>query len=153
MKLKSRLLILTLFICELSVASVKFYSINTLYGISLRETSSLCSDRNGFIWGSTKTGIIRLTTDGYRLYQLPYHTTDYNTTKLIYHDSGLIAYTNNGQLFRYNRIYDRFDFIFDLRKDNKIATITKLLVDKNGGFWIATTVGLFKWHTVSDKTL
>jgi signal transduction histidine kinase/ligand-binding sensor domain-containing protein/DNA-binding NarL/FixJ family response regulator len=145
MKLKSRLLILTLFICELSVASVKFYSINTLYGISLRETSSLCSDRNGFIWGSTKTGIIRLTTDGYRLYQLPYHTTDYNTTKLIYHDSGLIAYTNNGQLFRYNRIYDRFDFIFDLRKDNKIATITKLLVDKNGGFWIATTVGLFKY--------
>ncbi|HLP05716.1 MAG TPA: two-component regulator propeller domain-containing protein [Paludibacter sp.] len=125
---------------------MKFYSINSLYGISLRETSSLCSDKDGFIWGSSKTGIIRLTNDDYRLYQLPCKTTDYNTTKLIYHKTGLIAYTNNGQLFRYNRIYDRFDFIADLRKSANLLSINNLLVDKKGAFWISTTVGLYKFH-------
>jgi signal transduction histidine kinase/CheY-like chemotaxis protein/ligand-binding sensor domain-containing protein len=145
MKLKSQLSLLILLFCELSAANVKFYSINALYGISLRETSSLCSDKNGFIWGSTKTGIIRLTNDSYHLYELPYSTSDYYTTKLLYHDSELIAYTNNGQVFKYDRVYDRFNFVFDLRKSVPMASITSLRIDKNKVFWIATSAGLYKY--------
>src|SRR5665647_2078927 len=44
---------------SLNVLAVKFYSINSLYGISMRETNSVCKDDNGFIWASSKTGILR----------------------------------------------------------------------------------------------
>jgi signal transduction histidine kinase/CheY-like chemotaxis protein/ligand-binding sensor domain-containing protein len=145
MKIKSLLVLVALCICELSAADVKFYSINSIYGISLRETSSLCRDNNGFIWAASKTGIVRLTNDNYRLYQLPFKSSNFNIIKLIYHPTGLIAYTNNGQLFRYNRIYDRFDFIADLRKTEKQISINNLLINKDGTFWIATTAGLYKY--------
>jgi len=34
---------------------LKFHSINSLYGISVRATNSVCKDDNGFIWASSKT--------------------------------------------------------------------------------------------------
>ena len=52
----------------------KFYSVNSLYGISMRELNSVCEDDNGFIWASSKVGILRLTKDSYRIYQLTYKT-------------------------------------------------------------------------------
>lgn len=147
MKLKLLIVLIILPVCALFASNAKFYSINTMYGISLRETSSLCSDNNGFIWASSKTGIIRLTSDDYRLYQIPSRTTDYNVIKLIFHKLGIVAYTNNGQLFRYNHIYDRFDFIVDLRRLSKVGylSINGLLIDDSGVYWIATTVGLYKY--------
>jgi signal transduction histidine kinase/ligand-binding sensor domain-containing protein/DNA-binding NarL/FixJ family response regulator len=145
MKIKSLFLLIALSICQMSEAGAKFYSINSLYGIPLRETSSLCRDKDGFLWATSKTGIIRLTNDDYRFYQLPYKSTNYNITRLIYHPTGLIAYTNNGQLFRYNRIYDRFDFIDDLRLNENSLSIFNLLIDKNGAFWIATSLGLYRY--------
>jgi hypothetical protein len=50
----------------------KFYNINELFGITMRQANSVCKDDNGFIWASTKSGVIRLTGDDYRVYQLPF---------------------------------------------------------------------------------
>ena len=83
----------------LNVTAVKFYSVNTLLGISYRVTASICKDDNGFIWASSKTGILRLTDDDYRIYHLQYETAGAIFVKLIYEHSRLIAYTNNGQIF------------------------------------------------------
>ena len=41
---------------SLNVLAVKFYSVNALFGISMRETNSVCKDDNGFVWASSKTG-------------------------------------------------------------------------------------------------
>ena len=93
---------------------VKFHSINAKYGISMRDANSVCKDNYGFIWASSKTGILRLTEDDCHIYNLPYETAAIITVKLIYQDSKLIAYTNNGQIFSYNSVYDRFNLLLNL---------------------------------------
>lgn len=135
----------------LDVLAVKFYSVNSLFGTSMRVTNSVCKDDNGFIWASSKTGILRLTNDDYRIYQLPYETEGVLTVRLIYENSRLTAYSNNGQVFIYNPIYDRFDLLFNLNKllDNKYFDVFSLLVDNYNDYWIALNTGLYKYH--ADK--
>ena len=128
-------------------ADTKFYHINTIHGISMREISSVCKDTSGFIWASSKTGILRLTEDGYRTYQLPYKTADITSLKLVYKHTRLVAYTNNGQIFLYNELYDRFDFLTDLRtlSKNRHIAISNIEIDNTGDFWIAASDGLYKY--------
>jgi signal transduction histidine kinase/DNA-binding response OmpR family regulator/ligand-binding sensor domain-containing protein len=125
-----------------------FCSVNALYGTSMRETTSVCKDRNGFVWASSHTGILRLTEDDYRIYTLPYETTNVLFVKLAYDHSRLLAYTNNGQLFRYNALYDRFDFLLNLSKllNNRHLYVQNLFIDDDGSFWIATSTGCYKFN-------
>ena len=134
---------------SLNVLAVKFYSINSLFGISSRVTNSICKDDNGFIWASSKTGILRLTDNDYRIYQLPYKTAGAIVVKLIYEHSKLIAYTNNGQIFLYNPVYDRFDLVVNLGKNfsNDQFDVYALLIDDSGDFWIALNDGLYKYNS------
>jgi ligand-binding sensor domain-containing protein len=144
---------------SLNVLAVKFYSINSLFGISTRVTNSICKDDNGFIWASSKTGILRLTEDDYRIYHLPYETEGALLVKLIYENSRLTAYTNNGQIFLYNPVYDRFDLVVDIGKTLNIEhfDVYTLLADHSGDYWIALSTGLYKFHsgklTSIDETL
>ena len=134
---------------SLNTWALKFYSINTLFGISTRVTASICKDEDGFIWASSKTGILRLTDTDYRIYQLPYESSGAIFVKLIYGSSGLIAYTNNGQIFSYNTIYDRFDLLINLHKtiNNDKFDVYNLLIDDSGDFWIALNNGVYKYHS------
>lgn len=151
MKIRFILIALTVFFFTIKVGSspVKFYSINQMFGISMRETNSICEDINGFIWSSSKTGVLRLTNDDYRIYHLPYETADVISVKLAYENSKLFAYTNNGQIFSFNPVYDRFDMVANLGKilDNKYLSIDNLLIDDAGVFWIASSAGLLKFQT------
>ncbi len=150
MKIKYRLFAILFFHLALSlnVLAVKFYSINSLFGISNRVTASICKDDNGFIWASSKTGILRLADTDCRFYQLPYETAGAIFVKLIYEHSELIAYTNNGQVFSYNSVYDRFDLMIDLRKtiNNDKFDVYNFLIDRSGDYWIAINNGLYKYH-------
>jgi signal transduction histidine kinase/CheY-like chemotaxis protein/ligand-binding sensor domain-containing protein len=134
---------------SLDVLAVKFYSINSLFGISSRVTNSICKDDNGFIWASSKTGILRLTETDYRIYQLPYETAGAIVVKLIYEHSELIAYTNNGQIYSYDPVYDRFDLIVNLSKtfSNDQFDVYALLIDNSGDYWIALNIGLYKYSS------
>jgi len=136
-------------IFSLNVLAIKFYSINSLFGISSRVTNSICEDDNGFIWASSKTGILRLTDTDYRIYQLPYETAGAIIVKLIYEHSSLIAYTNNGQIFLYNSVFDRFELLIDLYKtiNNEKFDVYNLLIDPFGDYWIALNNGLYKYHS------
>ena len=49
-----------------------FNNINELSGISMREITAVVRDDDGFIWAASRTGILRVTADDYRLYELPY---------------------------------------------------------------------------------
>lgn len=142
-------ILILLFTFSMNVWAVKFYSVNSLFGISTRVTASICKDENGFIWASSKTGILRLADKDYRIYQLPYESSGAIFVKLVYGSSRLFAYTNNGQIFSYNSIYDRFDLLINLRKtinDDKFD-VYNLLIDDSGDFWIALNNGLYKYHS------
>lgn len=127
-----------------SWANINFYNINDIFGISIRETSSACMDDYGFVWVSSKTGILRLTEDDYRLYQLPFDTPDVITVKLIYQSSELLAYTNNGQIFKYDVIQDEFVLIANLTKQINFhfLTVHVMVTDGLGSLWLATNRGL-----------
>lgn len=141
-------LILIMFALSLNANPVKYYSINSLFGISMRVTNSICKDDNGFIWASSKTGILRLTDDDYRIYQLPNETEGVLMVWLIYGNSVLTAYTNNGQVFQYNSVKDRFELKFNLNEllDVKDLDVFSLVADSKNDYWIALNVGLYKFH-------
>lgn len=137
-------------------SDVKFYNINAMYGISMREVASVCKDGSGFIWASSKTGILRITDSDYRIYQLPYKTANILNVRLAYDNSLLIAYTNNGQLFRYDELYDRFDLFVDLREslENAYLSIGDVIIDDENALWISTSSGLCRYKEgVAEKVL
>ena len=105
----------------------------------MREPASVCKDNKGFIWTSSKTQILRLAGDDYHIYQLPYENKDIITVKLVYSNSGLFAYTNNGQIFRYNAINDQFDLLVSLTKlpNKRYISVKNMLIDNLGCCWIA----------------
>lgn len=140
------LVVISLFF-SVSWANINFYNINEIYGISIRETASVCMDDYGFIWVSSKTGIIRLTEDDYRLYQLPFDTPDVITVKLVYQNAELIAYTNNGQIFKYDIIQDEFVLVTNLGKqiNSQFLTVSVMVIDDSGYFWLATNRGLIQY--------
>ncbi len=146
-----RLSICIIFCITISVKTyaAKFYSVNSLYGISMRETNYVCKDDNGFVWASSKTGILRLTKDNYHVYRLPYEMTDVIRVRMNYRNSKLYAYTNNGQVFYYNPVLDKFELILSLRRqlhDNDVI-IFDMLIDDKGSCWIATSLGLYKFQS------
>ncbi len=115
----------------------------------MRETNSVCNDDNGFVWASSKTGILRLSGDNYRIYRLPYESADVIRVRLIYKNHKLFAYTNNGQVFYYNMVLDQFELILNLRNqlDDTNIILFDILIDDKGICWIATTLGLYKYQT------
>lgn len=129
-------------------SNVKFYDINTIHGITMREVASVCKDRNGFIWASSKSGILRLTDNSCHTYQLPYETPNIIYTKLLYDNDSLLAFTNNGQIFLYNAVYDRFDLLVDIRKplNDTHLVLNRIAIDSDGSILIAASSGLYKYQ-------
>jgi signal transduction histidine kinase/DNA-binding response OmpR family regulator/ligand-binding sensor domain-containing protein len=125
-----------------------------MYGISMRETESICKDDNGFIWASSKTGILRLAGDYSHVYQLSYQSTDIVTVKLVYEEGVLLAYTNNGQVFQYNTLYDRFDILSYAGRmlEQRHLYVHTLFIDHQGDLWISSTHGLYR-HRNGEWTL
>ncbi|MBN1927752.1 MAG: response regulator [Prolixibacteraceae bacterium] len=142
------IIVLFLFLAT-NASNVKFYNINNMYGISMREANSVCKDDNGFIWVSSKTGILRLTEDNYKLYNLPYETANIISVKIVYSNPYLVAYTNNGQVFTYNPIYDRFDFTVNLSREfhsNFLSVNSFIINSTDGAYWIGSSTGLIKFQ-------
>ncbi|MDA3930961.1 MAG: response regulator [Prolixibacteraceae bacterium] len=121
-----------------------------MYGISMRETNSVVKDDNGFVWVSSKTGILRLTEESYRTYHLPYSSANIISVKLSYFANKLIAFSNNGQIFLYNDIYDQFELLISLNEElnsNYLSVSSLIYSKKNEAFWFATSNGLYKYQS------
>ncbi|HKK63792.1 MAG TPA: two-component regulator propeller domain-containing protein, partial [Bacteroidales bacterium] len=143
------ILIFLLVFIQAGASNVKFFNVNEVYGVSMREASSVCEDSDGFIWGASKMGIIRLSgDDNYKIYQLPLETANILSINLVYTDTLFLAYTNNGQIFSYNRIFDSFELIVNISKvlNNNHITISNIVVEPDSGtLWIASSFGLYKY--------
>lgn len=132
-----------------------FYNLNDMFDISLRETTSVITDRHGFVWVSSKTGVLRATDDSYRRYEMPYTTPDVFTLKLVASPNELYAYTNNGQIFIYDEVSDRFKLVLDVRDelDIRFLTVSNMVVDANGTMCLATSRGLIKYNPIDRSIL
>jgi len=134
-------------ISETKAYDARFYSINDLHGISVREAGSVCEDDYGFIWASTKTGILRLTEDNFRFYQLPLETANILTVRLVYKKGILLAFTNNGQIFRYNPITDGFKMLVNMGSvlRTPYLNLNRVLIEDEKKIWISSSWGLFSY--------
>ena len=128
--------------------TIQFYNLNEEYGISIRETNQVCEDNDGFIWISSKIGILRYSRDDIRTYQVPYDSEDIIAVRMEYTNGKLYAYTNNGQIFVYNPIQDAFEIITNIAKqlEDPHVSVNKMLVDPDETFWEATTFGLMRFN-------
>lgn len=146
-----RLLFVLALICLsaiiVKVSAARFYNINDIYGISLRETFSVCKDGNGFVWAAAKTSVVRMTDSDCRVYHLPLNSYDITTCGICYRYGHLACYTNNGMFFLYDESLDRFKLLFDMRKllHNASVYVNNVEIDGNGSLWIASFNGLFRF--------
>ncbi|MCF8357878.1 MAG: response regulator [Prolixibacteraceae bacterium] len=131
----------------------RFHNINKLYGISMRQASSVCKDHNNFAWVSTKLGILRLTSDNSHVYQLPYESPNVHNIELIYTDSVLWAISNNGQLFKYDQVLDKFLLEYNLDKNlnNRHLSVYSTIFQNSDTCWLATSDGLFLYSSNSKN--
>ncbi len=137
---------------HITVANVDFYSINSLYNVSMRQTASVCKDDDGFIWTASKTGVMRISDRNVKLYHLPYNSANVLFVKLTFCHNKLLAFSNNGQLFEYNKVYDKFNLVTDLREllANQFIVVNKIIGVENNEFLIASTSGL---HRMSGEKI
>lgn len=144
--MKRILILFFLAVTSLAISQSKFYNINEIHGISLRETYSICKDDNGFIWASAKTGIIRITENDYRIYQLPLEATNVHTIKLEYYNSTLIAFTNNGQFFVYDKLFDCFTLMINMIDvlENHFISVNSVVFENTNSIWVSTSFGLYR---------
>ena len=116
--MKNSLLLFLIFFllrpCNAISRDFTFSNINESFGISMREITAAVRDDDGFIWAASRSGVLRVASDDYRLYQLPFATTDVLQLKMASRGSLLVVATQNGQVFRYNRILNKFEQWFTL---------------------------------------
>lgn len=147
--MKFRFVAFLLFVSScIAFSQVNFYNYNDIHGIPMRETYSICKDTDGFIWAASKTGILRISESTCHVYQLPFNSANIISTKLLFADPKLYAYTNNGQLFVYDELLDCFNLLVDLRQisDNSYISVNKMIVDNEQNIWIASSIGLYKQY-------
>ncbi len=122
----------------------EFESVAGDNGIPMSGITTLTLDDDGFVWAASRMGIMRATPSDCRTYNLPVSTSDVMQVKLAYNKGILAASTQNGQIFKYNRIKDHFEQWFSLvdylgNKD----WITNLVIDADGKVWVSTSMGIF----------
>lgn len=137
-------------------SDIRFYNVSDVFGVSVREVYAVCKDRNGFVWGASKTGILRIAENDLRLYELMYSVADNYFTRIAYNNnSSLVAYTNNGQFFEYDELYDCFAPMMDMRKtlNRNSVNLNKVVMDPEGRLWISSSDGFYKYENGELKTV
>ncbi len=125
----------------------EFVSVRGQNGVPMSGITALTEDGDGFIWGASRMGLMRATPSDVKMYELPVSTSDVMQMKLAYNKGVLCAATQNGKVFRYDRIRDRFEHWFSI-SDTLGTTdwISNLVIDNNGMPWVSTSLGIFKFH-------
>ncbi|MBO9732425.1 MAG: response regulator [Chitinophaga sp.] len=137
-----------LYVAVTFASQVNFVSLNNTYALAIREMASVCKDADGFIWASSRMGVLRVAEPDCRIYRLPYVSADVISLKLMYGAGMLVAYSNNGQLFRFNKRMDKFELLIDLRGPLKTGhlSVNNAVIDESGAIWVASSMGLHRFY-------
>lgn len=122
----------------------KFYNASDLYGVSVSEPNSVCKDADGFLWVASKNGVLRIADNGSRTYQLPYSSMNVVSVELEHREGRLVAFTNQGEIFRYDREADKFVRCLDLVKALRAESVylSQVRLDDEGRMWLGGSAGM-----------
>lgn len=124
----------------------EFLQVRGVNGVPMSGITALTVDDNGFVWGASRMGVLRATPSEVKMYGLPVSTSDVMQMKLAYNKGVLAAATQNGKVFRYNRITDCFDQWFSIADTlGKTDWISNLVIDSDGEPWVSTSLGVFRY--------
>lgn len=112
---------------------------------------NVLKDDEGFVWFSTRSLVTRF--DGrnmayYRLNESEIITdADGLQTSLRYINGKLWAFTDNGKVYCYNRVIDKFEMVFNLMDIDSSLRLNDIEFDNKGRLILAATNGL---HIAND---
>ena len=130
----------------------QFYNASDIYGTSITEPNSICKDKKGFIWIASKNGVYRLSDNDCKLYVLPYSSMNVVSDEITHRDNQLVAYTNQGEVFSYDPVADRFTYCMNFPEmiNRNSAYLSQIEFDDKGDMWIASSNGLYVYN---DSTI
>lgn len=147
-------------LCLLKFDGLAIKHIGKQEGLSHKRTFSLQKDSVGFIWMATKSGIDRYDGTTMKSYSLLSTEKRDNLAgrinKLTQDKSGILwAYTNDGQLFRYDDMQDRYVLHLSLDEylDDLNLFVNGILFIDDSRVFIYGSFGLGVYDFLSDKFL
>lgn len=131
----------------------KFYNAADIYGTAFTEPNSVCKDGNGFIWIASKEGVARLADNNIKMYSLPYSSINVISVEVAADGNRLAAFTNQGEIFTYDPVADRFDRLMNLpeRLGRRSIYLSQVEFDGPRGLWLAASTGLY--HAAPDGSI
>lgn len=150
------LFIVLFFICPVCRAQIYKY-IGVENGLSNRQVYSIQKDKKGYMWFLTHDGIDRFDGKLFRHYKLTVNGKDINsfaTTNQLYVDSSgdIWEIGKDGQFFRYNHLYDHFEFIGALNTTDNKNILTYAYIDKNDNIWCGTASGVNYIYNIKNNS-
>lgn len=125
-------------------ATATFHNIADIYGTSMSEPNAITKDSDGFIWISSKEGVLRLADNGFKVYTLPYTSMNVVSVEITCQSDSILAYTNQGEVFLYNPVSDMFENYIDLAQLQSDIYLSQVVIDQAGTLWFSTSIGLYK---------
>lgn len=124
----------------------EFYNVSDIYGVTVPEPNSVRMDDEGFVWVASKNGVFRFSDGMVKRYVLPYKSMNVISVEVTAGGGKVAAYTNQGEIFTYNPVTDRFEFCLDLPKElnTKELYLPQVEFDDGGRMWIASSMGLYR---------
>lgn len=128
--------------------------VTTSEGLSDIWTTNYVQDERGLVWIATKLGIDCYDGSTVRNYKLPIdeHIAYYERSVYLVDSpqSGIVAYTNSGLMFRYNRDKDQFSILRDtpIKDANYVHRIN---ADDQGLFYICSSNGLYTFNETTGQ--
>lgn len=126
-----------------------YVALNAESGVSIRDVASVRVDDVGFIWASTKLGVVRIASGASKSYALPIDNSSVRNVKLEYAGGMLYAYLDNGKVFHYDAAADKFVSHVDIGElvSSSSLSVQQILIDVEGNLWVACSMGVLKCST------
>ena len=138
--------LLAAFLMPDSLFSQQFKSVTEISGIPMFGITSVVEDNGGFIWGASRTGIIRATTHDCSFYYLPFHSAGVMKVRLASRGDLLAGVSQNGKVFRYNPVHDRFESWVDIpRRIIDRNWVSGITIAGDSSVWMGTTAGILRY--------
>lgn len=117
-------------------------------GLSSRQTVNVLQDKKEFIWIPTKTGVDRFdgkTIKNYTLPSTPRDNAPENFFLKLDKDSLIWAYSDIGQIYRFNYQNNQFELYFNFHRNKYHSElwIYTVCFDAQNTLWMGTDNGLF----------
>lgn len=160
MKTKILTLFALAFLPVFLFSSDRFNRLKEDQGLSSRRCFSLCQDKNGFVWISTKLSIDRY--DGHHVIRYELQAPDRQTPDNIgmnfvtlAPDSTVWAFTQSGSLYKYDDFSDSFIFVYSIRQfyNSYNIILADVFFDSKDILLLATGTGVLKLDLIKNEAI